>query len=140
MRSLKLLLALFLVTCFKTVAGAQDTTQMAKIYFVRSTGYEGSLLVFHCFVDSTLMCVLNNDQYSTHFVMPGDHQLNVTAHSKSLSNQNKALSISVAAGQSYYIKIFPVKGYDNKVKIMSVAETTIRPVLAKCELKTNCIQ
>lgn len=118
---------------------AQDSTTMAKVYFVRSTGYEGSLLTYHCFIDSTLMCGLGNDQYSIHFVIPGKHVINVNAHSKKLTNNNKFLAISMEAGQSYYIKMMPVQGYDNKVKMSSVAEATIRSTLNKCELKTNCL-
>jgi hypothetical protein len=85
------------------------------------------------------MCGLSNNQYSTHFVTPGKHVININAHSKKFTNNNKSLTISAEAGQSYYIKIMPVQGYDNKVKSVSVAETTIRPIINKCELKTNCL-
>lgn|GEM_PF-2460136 len=139
MRSLKIILILLLVLSFKSNAQSQDSTS-AKIYLVRSNGYEGSLLVYHCFIDSVLVCVLNNNEYSEHSITPGPHKINVTAHSKDLTNDKKSITITVVAGQSYYIKLMPPKGYDNKVPVMSVAETTIRPLISKSTLITNCLQ
>ncbi|MGN6437199.1 MAG: DUF2846 domain-containing protein [Agriterribacter sp.] len=139
MKQLKFQLAILLALwCLGTQA--QDSTQVSKIYFLRSTGYNGSLLTFHCFIDSGMVCKLKNNQYSLHTVPPGEHRLDVTAHSKELKNDNQSLKISTVAGQSYYIKILPAKGYNNKVKLLSVSENTIRPVMAKCEPQTNCLE
>lgn len=123
-----------------TTLKAQDSTQTAKIYFVRSTGYTGSLLTFHCFIDGTLACKLRNKQYSVHQVTAGKHSLDVTAYSKDLPNEKQSVSVDAVAGQSYYIKIYPGKSFNNKMKILAVSETTIRPVLAKCKQKTDCLK
>ena len=139
MQSLKKIAILVLTLFFLHNVQAQDSSSVSKIYFVRSTGYNGSLLTLHCFIDSNMVCGLKNNQYSVHSVPPGTYRLNVTAHAKKLNNDKKSLTIATKAGQSYYIKIMPVEGYDNKVKIISLSENTIRPLLAKCELNTQCL-
>lgn len=140
MSRFKTLLVISLILCALGSAKAQDTTKMAKVCFVRSTGYNGALLTFHCFVDSSLVCNLRNNEYSEHLVAPGQHQLDVGAYKKTYTDNKQSLPLAMVAGQTYYIKIMPGKGYNNKVKMVAVSETTIRPILAKCKLKTDCLE
>ncbi|WP_426094606.1 hypothetical protein [Flavobacterium sp. DSR2-3-3] len=73
---MKKLIFTFIVTLFfASLASAQDTTNVAtgKIYFLRSTDFQGSAVAFKTFVDGAFVCKLNNKNYSVHEVAVGKH-------------------------------------------------------------------
>ncbi|MGE7777197.1 DUF2846 domain-containing protein [Chitinophaga sp. NPDC101104] len=141
MQIFKTLLLAIAFFCPVFSAAAQDSGNTGKIYFVRHTGYNGMALNFHCFIDSSRVCDLKNNHYSVHEVPAGDHVVNVKIYSKELKSPKRPVTIKVEPGQVYYVKILPEKSYSFEayLKVMTVSETTIKPVMKKCEPQTDCI-
>ncbi|RPD39513.1 DUF2846 domain-containing protein [Chitinophaga barathri] len=142
MKALRIALLFLFAACFAPAARAQDSTGAAKVYFVRNTGYNGMAIAFHCFIDSVRVCDLRNKHYSVHTVPAGDHTLNVTLYAKEIKTQKNTLTLSVEKDKIYYIKILPGKTYNygGTFQLLSVAETTIKSVLADCKEQTDCLK
>ncbi|WP_276481436.1 DUF2846 domain-containing protein [Paraflavitalea pollutisoli] len=113
----------------------------AKVYLIRHTGYNGSALNFHCFIDSQLVCNLKNKRYSIHQVSPGTHLINVNIYKKDFKSAEAGINLEVEDNKVYYVKLLPGKAYSFKGadKLLVVSESTAKPVLAKCKEQTACL-
>ncbi len=144
MRYIKTILGLLMIL-FCSPAFSQDTTgtaKSAKIYFIRNTGYNGSALIFHCFVDTQLVCNLKNKKFSVHNINEGTHSFTVRAYSKTLGTKDNSISITAQAGKTYYIKLLPVKAYTfpGSINLLEISESTASPTLKSTKEETNCLE
>lgn len=137
----KAICLLFICAAPLVLSAQNDSTAKATISFIRQTGYNGSALHFHCFIDDTLVCNLRNKHYSIHQVTPGEHKINVTVYSKTLKTDKNALTLTVEAGESYFIRILPEKAYSfaATLSILAVSESTAKPLLKKMKEATSCL-
>ena len=83
----------------------------ANIYFIRSTGYNGSLTAFTAFIDKQLVCKLNNKKYSIHQVEPGEHSFTVQFAGTEAKEKAEPITINVEAGKTYYIQMLFQPGF-----------------------------
>ena len=74
---------LVVLVCGSLHAQPGDSTQNAKVYFMRSTGFTGSAQGFTVFIDDVVVCKLNNKRFSIHDVAPGKHIFSVQFAGKS---------------------------------------------------------
>lgn len=118
-------------------ASAQES---AKVYFIRSTGFQGSAVAFTAFIDQQLVCKLNNKKYSVHDVTPGEHVFTVQFAGKSAKEKAEPIKINVEAGKTYYVQMVFQTGYfKNNLYCQEVTESSAKTVLANCVEDTKCL-
>jgi hypothetical protein len=114
--------------------------EKAKIYFIRSTGFQGSAVAFTAFIDKQLVCKLNNKRYSVHEVEPGEHVFTVQFAGKEAKSKAEPISINVEAGKKYYIQmVFQTGALKNNLYCQEVTENSAKTILEKCEEDTKCL-
>lgn len=117
---------------------AQEKT--AKVYFIRSTGFQGSAVAFTAFIDQQLVCKLNNKKYSIHEVTPGEHTFTVQFAGKKSKEKAEPIKINVEEGKTYYIQmVFQTGAFVNNLYCQEVTENSAKTVLAVCQEDTNCL-
>lgn len=123
---------------------SQDTTATqsgaAKIIFMRSTGYNGSLAAFTTFIDDNLVCRLNNKRFSTHVVQPGEHNFSVQFAGKESKTKAERITIKTEEGKTYYIQlIFQPGAFVNNLYCQEVTESSAKLLLPKMKEDTECL-
>jgi len=114
-------------------------SEKAKVYFIRSTGFAGSLSAFTAFIDKKLVCKLNNKKYSIHEVDPGDHTFTVQFAGKSAKKRAEPISINLEGGKTYYIQmIFQTGAFKNNLYCQEVTENSAKTIMDQCEQDTKC--
>jgi len=117
-------------------ATAQDK---GKVYFIRSTGFQGSAVAFTAFVDKELVCKLNNKKYSIHDVSPGEHIFTVQFAGKNAKAKAEPIKINIEAGKTYYIQmVFQTGLLKNNLYCQEVTENSAKTVLVDCVQDTKC--
>lgn len=136
----KFFVSAVVLTCISLHAHAQADTS-AKIYFIRSTGYNGLAVNFHCFIDSQLVCNIKNKKYSIHQVPAGKHSFIVRVHDKKRTSDKEAITIDVQPNQTYYIKLLPQNGYvlSDNIKLSQLTETAAKTVLTNFNEQKDCL-
>ncbi|EDM37980.1 hypothetical protein PBAL39_16184 [Pedobacter sp. BAL39] len=138
MKALRLLL-LFTVLLAGSFA-AHSQTKTGKVYLIRLTGYTGSAVNYHFYVDGQLICKLKNKSYSVHDLSVGDHTVNISTGGISTGKKSAPLKITVVEGKANYINVISTEsGYVNKVNCQEITQNSAEPLLAKAKEKTNCL-
>lgn len=135
----KIMLLLIVVACSIQLSYAQET---ATVYFMRTTGFQGSAAGFTAFIDGALACKLNNKRYSVHEVTPGTHLFSVQfGGKKSKPNAAKEqISISVEAGKTYYIQmVFQTGLLVNNLYCQEVTENSAQTILPTLQEDHKCL-
>lgn len=125
-----------------TQTASTDAAQSgsAKIVFMRSTGYNGSLAAFTTFIDDNLVCRLNNKRFSTHTVQPGEHNFSVQFAGKDSKVKAERITIKTEAGKTYYIQlIFQPGAFVNNLFCQEVTENSAKLLLPKMKEDTECL-
>lgn len=125
------------------VASAPSTTNSdskAIIYFIRSTGFNGSLAAFTAFIDKQLVCKLNNKKYSIHQVEPGAHIFTVQFAGKVAKEKAEPITINVEAGKTYYIQMIFQAGFlVNNLYCQEVTESSAKTILLGLSQDDDCM-
>ena len=82
-----------------------DSSNLAKIYVIRSTGYAGSAVNLRVIVDDVMLCKVRNDRYAMFYIQPGTHMFYATTWDKPGTNPKFALKMPVEAGKTYYMSM-----------------------------------
>lgn len=135
---MKNILLFAFILSFSSAAWSQTGT--GKVYFVRSTGFQGSAAAFTAFIDKQLVCKLNNKKYSIHEVPTGEHTFTVQFAGKSAKEKAEPITINIEEGKTYYIQMIFQSGFvKNNLYCQEVTENSIKPVLAECKEDTDCL-
>lgn len=121
-----------------------STSLMAQekgtVYFMRSTGFQGSAAAFTAFIDGELACKLNNKKYSIHEVEPGEHQFTVQFAGKAAKEKAEPITINVEAGKTYYVQmVFQTGAFVNNLYCQEVTEGSAKPVMDSLKEDTKCL-
>jgi hypothetical protein len=112
----------------------------AQVYFIRSTGFAGSMSAFTAFIDQELVCRLNNKKYSIHEVSPGEHYFTVQFAGNKAKNKAEPILINVEAGKTYYIQmVFQTGAFKNNLYCQEVTENSANTILIECEKDLKCL-
>lgn len=112
----------------------------AQVYFIRSTGFAGSMSAFTAFIDENLVCKLNNKKYSIHEITPGEHSFTVQFAGKSAKKKAEPITIEVEAGKTYYVQmVFQTGAFKNNLYCQEVTENSAKTILVDCEEDTKCL-
>lgn len=124
---------------FTAILGQDSSsTGTAKVYFMRSTGFQGSAQGFTTFIDDRIVCKLNNKRYSVHEVEPGLHQFSVQFAGKQSKEKAERIEINVEAGKTYYIQlIFQTGLIKNNLYCQEVTASSALTMLDKMK-KDDC--
>lgn len=137
------LTALFVVCTQQTNAQDNTTpsTETATVYFLRSTGFNGSAAGFTAFIDDTLVCKLNNKRFSVHTIQPGTHKFTVQFAGKKSKDKAEPINITAEAGKTYYIQmIFQPGAFVNNLYCQEVTENSAKAILPKLKQDTKCLR
>jgi hypothetical protein len=111
-----------------------------KVYFLRSTGYNGSAQGFTVFIDDEIVCKLNNKRFSIHEVAAGNHKFSVQFAGKSSKEKAERIEISVEPGKTYYIQlIFQTGLLKNNLYCQEVTENSAKTMMNKLTEDTKCL-
>lgn len=138
MKTLKLLLLLTVLLTSSFAAHSQ--TKTGKVYLIRLTGYAGSAVNYHFYVDGKLVCKLKNKSYSVHDLSVGDHTVNITTGGIPTAKKSAPLKITVVEGKTNYVNVVSREsGYANRINCQEITQNSAEPLLAKAKEKTNCL-
>ena len=138
MKTIKLVLLLIIGITFSISGHSQD--KYARVYFIRSTGFQGSAAAFTAFIDQQLVCKLNNKKFSVHQVDPGEHSFSVQFGGKQSKAKAEQIKINVEAGKTYYIQmVFQTGLIKNNLYCQEVTENSAKAVLVNCVEDTKCL-
>jgi len=116
------------------ITSLSANAQKAKIYFIRSTGFQGSATKFNCFVDKKICCKINNKKYSVHEVEPGQHQVDVQIGGKEYKGDDEPLIIETEAGKSYFIEMTLKSGFmKNNLLCQEITERSAKAAMKDLE-------
>lgn len=111
---------------------ADSTKQNSKVYFMRSTGFQGSAQGFTVFIDDSVVCKLNNKRFSIHDVAPGTHRFSVQFAGKSSKEKAERIEIEIEAGKTYYIQLIFQSGLvKNNLYCQEVTKSSANTMLDK---------
>lgn len=111
----------------------------ADIYFIRSTGFNGSLSAFTAFIDKQIVCRLNNNKYSIHKVDAGEHVFTVQFAGQQAKDKAEPITINVEAGKTYYIQmVFQPGFWANNLYCQEVTANSANAVLPGLTLDSDC--
>jgi hypothetical protein len=89
---------LIVLLLFLFAASDLHAQENGTVYFMRSTGFQGSASAFTAFIDGELACKLNNKKYSIHEVAAGEHQFTVQFGGKKSKKKAEPITINIEAG------------------------------------------
>lgn len=117
----------------------QSDSSKALIYLMRSTGFQGSATPYVAFIDSNMVCKLNNNKYSIHQVIPGQHKFYAQFNGKTIKDNIEPISLNVEAGKVYYLGMVVVYGkLINKLSFYELSEYAAKVSLENLEEDPNC--
>ncbi len=138
MKTFKVFILMLLGLVSTITASAQN--KYAQVYFIRSTGFQGSATAFTAFIDEQLVCKLNNKKYSVHQIEVGEHSFSVQFAGKQSKAKAEKIQINVEAGKTYYIQmIFQSGMIKNNLYCQEVTENSAKTVLVNCVEDTKCL-
>jgi Protein of unknown function (DUF2846) len=139
-------LALMLVLVSATItANAQNAVtdsakQSGKVYFLRSTGYNGSAAGFTVFIDDEVVCKLNNKRFSIHDVPAGTHTFSSQFAGKTSKEKAERIEIKIEAGKTYYIQLIFQGGlFVNNLYCQEVTESSAKTMMNKLTEDKKCL-
>ena len=137
-----LLLILLLSLSLNSLMKAQEkiTVETGKIYFLRSTGFQGSAVAFKTFIDGEFVCRLNNKKYSIHEVPVGKHECSVQFGGTKSKEKAEKFEIQVEAGKITYVQlVFETGLFINNIYCEEVTENTAKQKMLIMEEDTKCL-
>jgi hypothetical protein len=138
MKTWKLLTLLGFFLSGSLTADAQAKT--GKVYFIRVTGYAGTVVNYSFYVDGQLICKQKNKSYSVHDLSVGDHTIAISGGGLSNGRKSTPLKITVQEGKTNYISVVGTQsGYVNKINCQEITQNSAEPLLAKAKQKTDCL-
>lgn len=138
MKTFKVFILMLLGLVSAIAASAQN--KYAQVYFIRSTGFQGSATAFTAFIDEQLVCKLNNKKYSVHQIEVGEHSFSVQFAGKQSKAKAEQIQINVEAGKTYYIQmIFQSGMVKNNLYCQEVTENSAKTILVNCVEDTKCL-
>ncbi|WP_369753779.1 DUF2846 domain-containing protein [Flavobacterium sp. WC2409] len=138
----KLIIVLLMSLSFNITMQAQEskTTETGKIYFLRSTGFQGSAVAFKTFIDGEFVCKLNNKKYSIHEVPVGKHECSVQFGGKKSKEKAEKFEVQVEAGKITYVQlVFETGLFINNIYCEEVTENTATQKMKIMEEDTKCL-
>ena len=138
----KFIIVLLISLSFNAVMQAQDgqAKETGKIYFLRSTGFQGSAVAFKTFIDGEFVCKLNNKKYSIHEVPVGKHECSVQFGGKKSKEKAEKFEVLVEAGKVTYVKlVFETGIFINNIYCEEVTENTAIQNMKMMEEDTKCL-
>ena len=118
------LMLTLLVTSFG-FAQESGTPTTGKIYFLRSTGFQGSAVAFKTFIDGEFVCKLNNKKYSIHEVPAGKHECSVQFGGKKSKEKAEKFEVIVEPGKTTYVQlVFETGAFVNNIYCEEVTANT----------------
>lgn len=125
---MKKILSVFFVILVSNSLYAQD--QNAKVYFIRSEGFQAPAAPFNLFVDHKLVGRLGNKKFSTHNVTPGNHTFSTQFAGKKSNEKAEKIEVQTEAGKTYYIQVKFQHGiFKNKLHFKEVKEDDAKKIL-----------
>lgn len=123
-----------------SVAQENDSQATGKIYFLRSTGFQGSAAAFKTFIDGEFVCKLNNKKYSIHEVPVGKHECSVQFGGKKSKEKAEKFEVQVEAGKISYVQlVFETGMFINNIYCEEVTENTGVQKMKMMEEDTKCL-
>lgn len=133
-------LVVFCVPQARSQDNTGTTPGTATVYFMRSTGFNGSMSGFTAFIDDTLVCKLNNKRYSIHTIQAGPHKFTVQFAGKKSKDKAEPIVIDAEAGKTYYVQmIFQPGAFVNNLYCQEVTENSAKAMLPKLKEDTKCL-
>lgn len=137
------ILSFFLLTLsIESAAQVDSLNQSANIYFMRSTGFNGSAVAFSVFIDDSIVCRLNNKRFSIHEIQPGEHRFTIQFAGKKSKEKAKeeTITVNVETGKTYYIQaIFQPGMFVNNIYPQEVTESSAKKILPKLKQDDKCL-
>lgn len=116
----KILLVFFVLLISNSLTAQQES---AKVYFIRSEGFQAPAAAFNLFVDQKMVGRLSNKRYSIHTVKPGKHKFSTQFAGKKSSEKAEKMEMEVEAGKTYYIQVkFQHSLFKNKLHFKEIKE------------------
>ena len=133
----------FLITLIATsfiTAQEKENLQTGKIYFLRSTGFQGSAVAFKTFIDGEFVCKLNNKKYSIHEVPVGKHECSVQFGGKKSKEKAEKFEVQVEPGKITYVQlVFETGVFINNIYCEEVTENTAKNKMEILVEYTKCL-
>ncbi len=104
-------LVLFVFTLVAAQLIAQDlpendlNAEYGLVYFIRIRTGMGAAEAFSAIIDEKRVCKLNNNRYSSHRVVPGEHEFKAQYSGKKGKKKAEVSLIKIEAGKTYYISM-----------------------------------
>ncbi len=128
------------ITAQEAVASEDESTAVAKVYFLRTTGFAGSAAGFTAFIDDTLACKLNNKRFSVHEVAPGKRKFTVQFAGKKAKAKAEPIYIEIEAGKTYYVQmLFQTGILKNNLYCQEVTKSSADAVMPDLKEDTKCL-
>lgn len=138
----KVIIVFLMSLSFNIAMQAQDSkaTETGKIYFLRSTGFQGSAVAFKTFIDGEFVCKLNNKKYSIHEVAVGKHECSVQFGGKKSKENAEKFEVQVEAGKITYVQlVFETGLFINNIYCEEVTENTATQKMKLMEEDIKCL-
>ena len=104
--------------------------QDAKVYFMRSEGFQAPAAAFTVFIDHKLVGRLNNKKFSKYNIQPGEHTFSTQFSGKKSSEKAEKIEVKTEAGKTYYIQVSFKHGlFQNKLKFKQIDEDDAKKLL-----------
>lgn len=120
---------------------AQNDTlrSTAKIYIIRATGHDGSLVNFRVLIDDELYCKIANNRYSIISIRPGKYTFYVTSWAKPKKKKPLGLELEVERGKTYYLRMV-IKDlyYKDPYYFEEITSNSALPLLEKYKEDIDC--
>ncbi len=113
----------------------------AKAYLIRATSITGAALSLKAFIDTRMVCLLNNNKFSVHEVNAGTHTFHVQALGKKPDRASERMSIELEEGKTYYIQmVYMGKLILDKLFFQEITTNMGQQILKKCVEDTKCLR
>lgn len=140
MRKIIFTILISLVVTSFVSAQDKENSQTGKIYFLRSTGFQGSATAFKTFIDGEFVCKLNNKKYSIHEVPVGKHECSVQFGGKKSKEKAEKFEVNVEAGKITYVQlVFETGMFINNIYCEEVTENTAKKKMEILVEDTKCL-
>jgi len=132
-----------LIIVFAASSALLYAQENAKIYFIRDTGFSGSMSDFKEFIDGKMVCKLDNKSYSIHEVSEGEHSVTYQANGKELNKHGEKTMITMKfeSGKTYYFQMMFIKKFATvDFTLNELTENAAKKLMTKLKEDTNCFK
>ena len=133
---------ILVILSFSFTINAQESEkkEIGKIYFLRSTGFQGSAAAFKTFIGGEFVCKLNNKKNSVHEVPVGKHECSVQFGGKTSKEKAEKFEVQVESGKITYVQlVFETGLFINNIYCEEVTENTATQKMKMMEEDTKCL-